>query len=98
MGFKSKLFPGFIVHWDFSQRHNDESIWLIYYVNFWTRSSFRQFLNHGVRIRKIIEDGPPEENAKALHDLFVDKIATTKIACANSRTNMHWYANNLKFC
>ena len=46
-------------------------------------------------LRKVIEDGPAEEIAKALHDLFADKIAATKIAGAKARADMHWLARNL---
>ena len=35
--------------------------------------------------RSIIESGPPEQIAKAFAELFTDKIAATKIACASLR-------------
>ena len=57
--------------------------------------SFKQLLSHGTPLRKIIADTATEEIAKALHDLFADKIAAKKIACANARADMHWRARNL---
>jgi len=86
--------PGFIVHWTFPPRLSKESIWLAYYVSLSRPRSFKQLLSHGMPLRKVIGDGPPEEIAKALHDLFADKIAATKIACAKARADMHWPARN----
>ena len=40
--------------------------------------------------REVIESGPPEEIAKAFQELFADKIAKTKIACAKAREEMGW--------
>ena len=42
--------------------------------------------------RSIIESGPPEELAKVFGELFADKIASTKIACANARKELGWPA------
>ena len=40
--------------------------------------------------REVIESGPPEEIANAFQELFADKIAKTKIACAKAREEMGW--------
>ena len=84
--------PAFIVHWTFPPRLSKESIWLAYYVSLSRPRSFRQLLSHGLPSRKVIENWPPEEICKALHDLFADKIAATKIACAKARADMNWPA------
>ena len=42
--------------------------------------------------KEIIEGGPPEEIVKAFKELFTDKIAKTKIACAKAREEMGWPA------
>ena len=39
-----------------------------------------------------IESGPPDQIAKAFDELFDDKIATTKIACAKARQALRWPA------
>ena len=55
-------------------------------------SDFDQLLSNGLPDRSIIESGPPEEIAKAFEQLFADKIAATKIACAEARQAMGWPA------
>ena len=45
-------------------------------------------LSHGLPDRDIIESGPPEELMKAFDELFKDKIAATKTACAEARHTM----------
>ena len=40
--------------------------------------------------REVIESVPPEEIAKTYLELFADKIAKTKIACAKAREEMGW--------
>ena len=77
--------PGFIVHWTFPPGLKKESMWLAYYVSLSRPRSFGQLLSHGLPDRSIIESGPPEQIAKEFDELFADKIATTKIACAKAR-------------
>ena len=84
--------PGFIVHWAFSAGLRKESLWLAYYVSLSRPRSFGQLLSHGLPDRSIIESGPPEQIAKAFDELFADKIATTKIACAKARQALGWPA------
>ena len=60
-------------------------MWLAYYVSLSRSRSFAQLLSHGLPDRRIIESGPPEELAKAFDELFTEKIAATKIACAEAR-------------
>ena len=84
--------PGFIVHWTFPPGLKKESVWLAYYVSLSRPRSFGQLLSHGLPDRSIIESGPPEELAKAFDELFTDKIAATKIACAEARQAMGWPA------
>ena len=69
-----------------------ESIWLAYYVSLSRPRSFGQLLSHGLPDRSIIESGPPEQIAKAFAELFTDKIAATKIACAKARQELGWPA------
>ena len=61
------------------------SIWLAYYGSLSRPTGFGQLWSHGLPDRGIIESGPPEEIAKEFDELFTDKIATTKIACAKAR-------------
>ena len=82
--------PGFIVHWFFPPRLSKESTWLAYYVSLSRPRSFSQLLSHGLPSRKVIEVGPPEEIAKALEELFADKIAAKKIACVKAQADMNW--------
>ena len=84
--------PGFIVHWAFPPGLRKESLWLAYYVSLSRPRSFGQLLSHGLPDRSIIESGPPEQIAKAFDELFADKIATTKIACAKARQALGWPA------
>ena len=70
----------------------NDSIWLAYYVSLSRPRSFSQLLSHGLPDRTIIESGPPEQIAKAFDELFSEKIATTKIACARARQAMGWPA------
>ena len=69
-----------------------ESIWLAYYVSLSRPRSFNQLLSHGLPDRNVIESGPPEQIAKAFEELFAEKIATTKIACAKARQALGWPA------
>ena len=70
----------------------NESIWLAYYVSLSRPRSFNQLLSHGLPDRNVIESGPPEQIAKAFEELFSEKIATTKIACAKARQALGWPA------
>ena len=84
--------PGFIAHWTFPPGLKKESTWLAYYVSLSRPRSFGQLLSHGLPDRSIIEPGPPEEIAKEFDELFADKIARTKIACAKARQALGWPA------
>ena len=84
--------PGFIVHWTFPPGLKKEATWLAYYVSLSRPRSFGQLLSHGLPDRSIIESGPPEEIAKEFDELFADKIARTKIACAKARHALSWPA------
>ena len=84
--------PGFIVHWTFPPGLKKESMWLAYYVSLSRPRSFAQLLSHGLPDRSIIESGPPQELAKAFDELFTEKIAATKIACAEARLALGWPA------
>ena len=68
------------------------SIWLAYYVSLSRPRSFGQLLSHGLPDRSIIESGPPAQIAKAFAELFTEKIAATKIACAKARQELGWPA------
>ena len=84
--------PGMIAHWTFPTGLSATSIWLAYYVSLSRPRSFNQLLSHGLPERTIIESGPPEQIAKAFAELFTDKIAATKIACAKAREDLGWPA------
>ena len=49
-------------------------------------------LSHGLPSRELIESGLPEDTAEAFAELFTDKIAATKIACAAARRELGWPA------
>ena len=82
--------PGFVMHWTFPPNLGAVSKWLAYYVALSRPRSFGQLLSHGLPERKLIESGPPAETVKAFQDLFGDKIAETKLACARAREEMQW--------
>ena len=82
--------PGFIVHWTFPPGLKKESIWLAYYVSLSRPRSFGQLLSHGLPDRDVIEGGPPESISNAFEELFSQKIAATKQACARARARMRW--------
>ena len=84
--------PGFIVHWTFPPRLAKESKWLAYYVSLSRPRSFSKMLSHGLPEREVIESGPPESIAAAFKELFEDKIAATKVACAKAREELGWPA------
>ena len=67
-------------------------MWLAYYVSQSRPSSFGQLLSHGLPDRSIIESGPPQELAITFDELFTEKIAATKIACAEARQALGWPA------
>lgn len=82
--------PGFIVHWQYPKRLSAESKWLAHYVSLSRPRSFAQLLSHGLPSREVIEGGPPEAWLAELDDLFKEKIAKTKIACAKARAVLGW--------
>ena len=84
--------PGFIAHWTFPLRLPLVSQWLATYVSLSRPRRFKNLLSHGLPSRELIEGGPPEEIAAALDELFVKKIAATKIACASARKQLKWPA------
>ena len=84
--------PGFIAHWAFPVGLSDESRWLAYYVSLSRPRGFSRLLSHGLPDRDIIEGGPPENITNAFEELFSQKIAATKRACARARTEMGWPA------
>ena len=84
--------PGFIAHWTFPLRLPPVSQWLATYVSLSRPRRFKNLLSHGLPSRELIEGGPPEEIAAALDELFVKKIAATKIACAKARKQLKWPA------
>ena len=67
-------------------------MWLAYYVSLSRPRSFGQLLSHGLPDRGIIVLGPPQELAKAFDEVFTEKIAATKIACAEARLALGWPA------
>ena len=68
------------------------SQWLATYVSLSRPRRFKNLLSHGLPSRELIEGGPPEETSTALDELFVKKIAATKIACAKARKQLKWPA------
>ena len=84
--------PGFIAHWTFPLRLPYASQWLATYVSLSRPRRFKNLLSHGLPSRELIEGGPPEEISTALAELFVNKIAATKIACAKARKQLKWPA------
>ena len=84
--------PGFIAHWTFPLRLARPSQWLATYVSLSRPRRFKNLLSHGLPSRELIEGGPPEEISAALDELFVNKIAATKVACAKARKELKWPA------
>ena len=84
--------PGFIAHWKSPKGLKRESIWLAYYVSLSRPRSLSRLLSHGMPDRSIIESGPPESITDAFEELFTEKIAATKLACAQARAEMGWPA------
>ena len=84
--------PGFIAHWTFPVGLNNESTWLAYYVSLSRPRGFSRLLSHGLPDRDIIEGGPPENITNAFEELFSQKIAATKRACARARAELGWPA------
>ena len=71
---------------------SQETNWLTYYVSLSRPRSFSKLLSHGLPEQEIIEAGPPEDIVNAFKELSADKIAITKIACANARKELGWPA------
>ena len=82
--------PGFIAHWQFPAGLKEQVIWLAYYVSLSRPRGLRKLLCHGEPDRKIIEGGPPEAITAAFDHFFLNKIASTKRACAEARAAMGW--------
>ena len=86
---------GFIAHWKFPLRLSKESIRLAYYVSLPKLRCLSGLLCHGLPDRSIIEGCPPESITEDFDELFTDKIAATKIACALARAKMRWPARQV---
>ena len=71
---------------------SNESRLLAYYASLSRPRGFSRLLSHGLPDRDIIEGGPPEDITDAFEDLFSQKIAATKRACAHARSEMGWPA------
>jgi len=82
--------PGFIVYWRYPARLSPEARWLAHYVSLSRPPSLKQLLSHGLPDRHVIERGPPEDWLQQLDELFREKIATTKVACAKARRELGW--------
>jgi hypothetical protein len=82
--------PGFIAHWTFPAGLSLKSTWLAYYVTLSRPRGLSRFLSHGLPDRDIIEGGPPEDITLAFEELFSEKIAKNKRACARARKEMGW--------
>ena len=84
--------PGFIAHWAFPVGLSAESRWLAYYVSLSRPRGFSRLLSHDLPYRDIIEGGPPENITNAFEEMFSEKIAATKVACARAREALRWPA------
>ena len=84
--------PGFVAHWTFPVGLSNESRWLAYYVSLSRPRGFSRLLSHGLPDRHIIEGGPPENITNAFEEMFSQKLAATKEACARARAEMEWPA------
>ena len=82
--------PGLIAHWAFPVGLDKRCMWLAYYVILSRPTALKNLLSFGLPNRAIIEGGPPDEIAAALNELFVEKIATAKVASANARRRLRW--------
>ena len=72
--------PGLVAHWEMPARASKELKWLIVYVMLSRPRSLSSLRSLGMdlRIRKIIEQGPPEELVQSFDLLFTDKMTRTK--------------------
>ena len=72
--------PGMVAYWMFPQRCSTTIMWLIIYVLLSRPRSLQQMksVNLTPKIREIIEAGPPDELVATFHNLFAEKIETTR--------------------
>jgi hypothetical protein len=84
--------PGLIAHFAMPKRSDDDIKWLIIYVLLSRVRSLSSLRSLGltVKVRQIIEGGPPAMLAKNFEKLFRKKIQATKVAAAAAKTGLGW--------
>lgn len=76
--------PGMVAYWYFPQRCSPTVKWLIVYVMLSRPRSLATLTSVGltVKVRDIIEQGPPQDLVDTFHKLFDEKIKKTKALAA----------------
>ena len=84
--------PGLIANFAMPRRADDDIRWLIVYVLLSRVRSLACLRSVGLtlKIRKIIEGGPPAMLADNFEKLFRDKIIQTKQAAAFAKAALRW--------
>ena len=72
--------PGLIFHWDWPNRLMVEQKWLAVYVALSRVRDLNSLRSVGLgkKVRRIIEQGPPQDLVATFHQLFDEKITNTK--------------------
>ena len=72
--------PGMVAYWMFPQRCSETIQWLITYVMLSRPIALSQMrsVNLTLKVRELIERGPPEDLVANFQKLFQDKIETTR--------------------
>ena len=72
--------PGMVAYWEMPQRASQDLKWLITYVMLSRPRSLSSLRSVGIgpEVRKIIEQGPPEELVQSFDVLFGEKMRKTK--------------------
>ena len=72
--------PGMVAYWMFPQRCSETIQWLITYVMLSRPRALSQMrsVNLTLKVRELIERGPPEDLVANFQKLFQDKIEATR--------------------
>jgi len=84
--------PGMICHWTFPKRLSKDVLWLSVYVALSRVRALSRLksVGLGIHIRKIIEQGPPENLLQCFQRLFGDKEDLTEQAANAAAIQLGW--------
>ena len=84
--------PGMVAHFIMPRRADDDIKWLIVYVLLSRVRSLKRLRSIGIdlKIKKIIEGGPPEMIAKNFLNTFGAKIVATKKQAYIAKAALGW--------